>query len=107
MSAAAWALAAAVPAVLLEYLYKTLPGSWFRYLYLFAPLQLFLSYSICQLVRTPGTTLVDSFVIWALSTTGMRVAVSVLVLGETIASGTGFALALIIMARVAQTCWGR
>lgn len=107
MSPAMWGVAAAVPAVVLEYLYRVLPGSWFHYMWAFAPLQLFLSYCICQLVRAPGATLLDAFIVWALCTTGMRVAISVLMLGESIKGGTWFALALIILARVAQTTWGR
>jgi hypothetical protein len=37
----------------------------------------------------------------------MRVFVSVVLLGETIKGGTWFALGLLIMAKLAQTFWGR
>jgi multidrug transporter EmrE-like cation transporter len=102
-----WALAAAVPAVAAEYLYRKLPGPWLQYWWLWTPIALSVSYCICQLVRQPSTSLLDAFVVWAFSTTFMRVLVSTLVLGETIKGGTWFALALLMMARVAQTFWGR
>ena len=106
-SPAFWGLIAAVPAVTAEYLYRVLPGPWWHYLYLWLPLQLGIGFSICQLVRLPNTTLLDAFVVWAFSTTAMRVFVSAAILGETVKGGTWFALGLLIMARVAQTWWGR
>ena len=102
-----WGLVAAVPAVLAEYLYRVLPGPWHHYLYLWVPIQLAIGYSIFNLVRIPNQSLLDSFVIWAFSTTAMRVLISVIFLGETIKGGTWFALGLLIMARVAQSFWGR
>lgn len=105
--AALWGLAAAVPAVLAEYLYRTLHGSWLSHLYLWLPLQLSIGYCIFRLVTIPQTTLMDAFAIWAFSTIAMRVAISVLVLGDPVKAGTWFAVCLILMARVAQTFWGR
>ena len=102
-----WGLTAAVPAVLAEYLYRTLPGPWWTYLYLWVPLQLCIGYSIYRLVTIPQTSLLDAFVVWAFSTTAMRVAVTVLLLGDSVKSGTWFALALLVLARIAQTYWGR
>jgi hypothetical protein len=102
-----WGLLAAFPAVLAEYLYRTLEGPWLRHLYLWVPLQLSIGYCVYRLVTIPGTALVDSFVVWAFSTIAMRVAVSVLLLGDTIRPGTWFALGLIVMARIAQANWGR
>ncbi len=102
-----WALGAAFPAVIAEYLYRTLPGSWLSNIWLWIPLQLSIGYCIYKLVTTPNTTLLDAFVIWAFSTTAMRVLVSVGLLGETIKGGTWFALGLLAMARIAQTFWGR
>lgn len=102
-----WGILAAVPAVLAEYLYRTLTGAWWAYLYLWVPLQLTIGYSIYRLVTIPQTTLLDAFVVWAFSTTFMRVFVSVVVLHDTVKGGTWFALGLLVMARIAQTYWGR
>lgn len=109
--AAIWGLLAAVPAVLAEYLYRTLdlsgPHAWLKHLWLWIPLQLSIGYCIFRLVTIPHTTLMDSFAIWAFSTIAMRVAVSVLFLHDPVKAGTWYALALILMARIAQTFWGR
>lgn len=102
-----WGLTAAVPAVLAEYLYRTISGPWWHYLYLWLPIQLTIGYSIYRLVTVPQTTLLDAFVVWAFSTTFMRVLLSTLVLHDSIKPGTWFALGLIIMARIAQVFWGR
>jgi len=106
-AATLWGLAAAVPAVLAEYLYRTLPGPWWTYLYLWVPMQLTIGYCIYRLVSIPNTALMDAFIVWAFSTTFMRVAISVLVLRDQIKGGTWFALGLLMMARVAQSFWGR
>ena len=102
-----WGLAAAVPAVLAEYLYRTLPNPWWHYLPLWTVLHLTIGYSIYRLVTIPQTALLDAFIVWAFSTTAMRVVVSVVFLGDTIKAGTWFALGLLIMARIAQSFWGR
>ena len=102
-----WGLAAAVPAVLVEYLYRVLPGSWLSHLYLWIPLQMAISYAICQLLRIPQTALLDAFIVFAFSTTFMRVALTVLVLHDPVKGGTWFALALLVMARISQSFWGR
>lgn len=101
-----WGLAAAVPAVVAEYLYRVLDGPWHKYLWVWVPMQLAIGYCIYRLVKAPGATLIDSFVVWAFSTTALRV-VATLALGDQVRPGTWFALCLIIMARIAQTCWGR
>ena len=105
--AAMWGLAAALPAVFAEYLYRTWTGSWLSGLWMWIPLQLAIGYCIYRLVTIPNTTLLDAFVIWAFSTTFMRVIISTLILHDDIKAGTWFALALLLMARVAQTFWGR
>lgn len=108
--AAFWGLVAAFPAVGNEYLYRRLAaqdGSWLDWWYIWVPSQLVISYAIWRLVTVPDTTLLDAFVIWALSTTLLRVFVSVAVLGDTVAGGTWFALGLLVMARIAQAFWGR
>jgi hypothetical protein len=106
-AATLWGLAAAVPAVLAEYLYRTLPGPWWTYLYLWVPMQLTIGYCIYRLVSIPNTALMDAFIVWAFSTTFMRVAISVLLLRDHIKGGTWFALGLLLMARIAQSFWGR
>jgi len=102
-----WGLLAAFPAVLAEYLYKVLPGSWLSHIYLWVPLQLSIGYCIYRLVNSPGNSLLDAFVVWAFSTTVMRVIVTVCFLKQDVAGGTWFALCLLVMARIAQTFWGR
>lgn len=102
-----WGLAAAVPAVVAEYLYRTVPGPWWHHLYLWLPLQLSIGYCIYRLTTIPNTALLDAFVVWAFSTTFMRVFISVVLLHDTIKGGTWFALGLLFMARIAQSFWGR
>lgn len=102
-----WGLGAAIPAVLAEYLYKTLPGPWWHYLWIWMPFQLTIGYCIYRLVTIPNTALLDAFVVWAFSTTFMRVFISVVLLHDHIKGGTWFALGLLFMARVAQVFWGR
>jgi hypothetical protein len=112
--AAVWGLGAALPAVTAEYLYRTmnhgtwwLQGPWWHHLWLWAPLQLSIGYCVYRLVTIPQTSLLDAFVVFAFSTTALRVFVSVVVLGDPVKGGTWFALALLILARIAQTWWGR
>ena len=104
-----WGLAAAVPAVLAEYLYRKWPAGtpWWYGLPIWIPIQLSIGYCIYRLVTIPNNTLLDAFITWAFATTAMRVVVSVLILGESIKGGTWFALGLLIMAKIAQTAWGR
>lgn len=102
-----WGLAAAVPAVTAEYLYRTLPGPWWHYIYLWVPMQLAIGYCIYRLVSIPQTSLLDAFIVWAFSTTVMRVFITVVLLGDSVKPGTWFALGLLIMARIAQAYWGR
>jgi hypothetical protein len=59
-------------------------------------------------VTVPNSgSLLDAFIFWAFSTTFLRVIVTTLVLQQTVQGGTWFALALLCMARVSQTFWGR
>lgn len=102
-----WGLAAAVPAVLAEYLYRTMTGTWWHYLWLWVPIQTAIGYAVYRLVTIPHTSLIDAFVVFAFSTTALRVFVSVVVLGDPVKGGTWFALGLLVMARIAQTSWGR
>ena len=102
-----WGLVAAIPAVFAEYLYRRLPGPWHHYLYLWVPIALTVSYAISRLVRIPQQSLLDSFIVWAFSTTAMRVVLTVVVLGDTVKKGTWVALGLIVVARMVQAWWGR
>ena len=102
-----WGLAAAVPAVTAEYLYRVLPGPWWTHLYLWVPMQMSIGYSVYRLVTIPQTSLLDAFIVFAFSTTFLRVLVTVALLGDTVLTGTWIALALVILARLAQAFWGR
>lgn len=102
-----WGLAAGVAAVSAEVLYRTLPGPWHHYLYLWLPLQMTIGYAVYRLVTMPHTSLIDAFVVFAFSTTLLRVMASLFVLGDTVRTGTWVALGLVILARVAQAAWGR
>ena len=104
-----WGLAAAIPAVLAEYIYRMWPVGtpWWHGLWIWVPLQLSIGYCIFRLVSAPNTTLLDAFIVWAFSTTAMRVFVSVMILHDDVKPGTWFALGLLIMAKIAQSYWGR
>lgn len=100
-----WGLAAAVPAVTLEFLFRKLPGPWHSYWYVFIPAACFINFAVCQLVRQPGLNLIDAFIVFAFSTTLSRTLISVFVLGDHVGPGSWFALGLLLMARVAQVGW--
>ena len=102
-----WGLAAAIPAVLAEFLYRTLPGPWWGYLYLWLPIQMAIGYAVYRLVTIPQTSLLDAFVVFAFSTTTMRIFVTVVLLHDTVRTGTWIALGLVTMARIVQSIWGR
>jgi hypothetical protein len=100
-----WGLAAAVPAVALEYLFRRLDGPWHSYWYIFIPAACFINYAVCQLVRQPGLSLIDAFIIFAFSTTISRICLSAFVLGDQVGPGSWFAVALLLMARIVQVGW--
>lgn len=104
-----WGMCAAVPAVTAEFLYKVWPVGWPWWwgLPAWAPIQLAIGYSVFRLVTIPNSNLLDAFIVFAFSTTALRVFVSVVVLNQDVRGGTWFALVLLIMARIAQTFWGR
>lgn len=105
-----WGLAAGVPAVVLEWLYRSQGAQgayWYELWWAIIPCQALISYSIWRLVTTPGQSLIDAFVVFALATTSLRVFLTVAVFHDKVGNGTWFALALLILARVAQTSWGR
>jgi len=99
-----WGLGAGVPAVVLEYLYRTLPGPWLHNLWLYAPMQLLIGYSIYRLVTTPGTTLLDALVVFAGCTAGLRILASFM-LGDAIRAGTWIAFGLVMLANVVRSYW--
>lgn len=105
MSVTFWGLAAAIPAVILEYLFRKLPGPWHSYWYVFIPVACFINYAVCQLVRAPGVNLIDAFIVFAFSTTLSRVFISVVLLGDPVKVGTWIALTLLLLARLAQLYW--
>lgn len=102
-----WGLAAALPAVTAEYLYRLHPQSWVERAWVYIPLAIAINYCVYRLVTIPQTSLIDAFIVFAFATTGLRVFASVVLLGDPVKGGTWFALALLILARVAQTYWGR
>ncbi len=100
-----WSVMAAMVAVYAEYLYRTLPGPWLSYLWIWIPMQLAIGYCICQLVKTPGMPLVGAFIVWSLAIMGMRTAVTLFILKDTVSVGTWVAVGLMICARFAQQVW--
>jgi hypothetical protein len=100
-----WTLAAAFVAVGMEYLYKTLPGEWSDYLWIWVPGALFVNYSIYRLVSLPGTPLIGALVLWSFATIVTRTLVSALILREHIAPGVWCAVALVFLARIVQNTW--
>jgi hypothetical protein len=100
-----WGLAAGIFAVSAEYLFRRLDGTWIDNWYIFAPLALLINYCVCQMVKQPSTSLIDAFIVFALSTTVTRVFVTVTLLDDVVKAGTWFALGLLLMARIAQMYW--
>src|SRR5690349_21376208 len=90
-----WGIGAALPAVIAEYLYRSITQPWWKYIWLWTPLQLSIGYCVYRLVTIPNTSLVDAFIIFAFSTTALRVFVTIVVLGDPVKGGTWFALALL------------
>lgn len=101
-----WGLLAGATAVLNEYLYRTLPGPWHEYLWIWVPTQLTISYAIYRLVTAPGATLLDALVVFTFSTALVRVLVSLFVLRDDIAIYTWAAFGLLLLARIIQH-WGK
>ncbi len=97
-----WALFAAGLAVGNEWLYRTLPGHWSAYLYLWVPIQLGISYGLYKIITTPNTTLIDAMIIFTFSTMTLRIIASY-GLGDRISVTTWAAFGLLLMARFVQT----
>lgn len=98
-----WALAGAGAAVLLEYLYRTMPGSFWSFWWVIVPVNVLISYSVYRLVTTPGASLVDAFIVWSFSTVTLRVVITIFLLDDVVRPGTWVALGLLICARCAQS----
>jgi hypothetical protein len=107
MTPTLWGLLAGIPAVGLEYYYRTMEGSWFGNLWVILPAQLALSYGIYSLVTQPHVNLVDAVVIFSWSTIFLRVLVTLFVLHDPVSKGTWMALGLLATARVVQMRYGR
>ena len=99
-----WGLGAGVPAVVLEYLYRTLPGPWWSHWWIWAPLGGLIQYSIYRLVTVPGVTLLDALVVFAGCTAGGRILATYL-LGDTIRNGTWVAFGLVMTANLVRAYW--
>jgi hypothetical protein len=97
-----WALAAAILAVLAEYLYRVLPGSYWQYAYIYIPHQVLLGYTLFRLIRTPRMSLVGVLVLFSMVTAITRATLSVFVLGDHVGRGTWIALGLVVLARIVQ-----
>lgn len=100
-----WGIAAVFPVMLTEYLFRTLHGGWWGNLHYYLPLQLAVSYCIYRMVTEPGTSLLEAFVVWAVSTSIARVILSVFILHDDIKTGTWVALSLVILAKLSQSFW--
>ncbi len=105
LSSYVWGLGAGVPAVFAEYLYRTLPGPWLQYLWLYLPIQALIGYSIYRLVTTPGVTLIDSLVVFAFCTAALRVYVTMGPLHDKVSAGTWAALGLVMLANLVKVYW--
>jgi sulfite exporter TauE/SafE len=92
-------------AVGMEYLYRTLPGSWVSHLWIWLPCALVVNYSIYRLVTMPGTPLIGALVMWSFATIISRTLISFFLLRDTIAPGVWCALVLMIAARITQSYW--
>jgi hypothetical protein len=100
-----FSLLAACSAIGAEYLYRTLRGPWWRYLWLWTPMQLLTGYCIYRLVTVPGAPLVGALILWSFATIGVRTALSYFILHDRIPAGTWAALGLMVVARALQTYW--
>jgi len=105
MNQTLWAILAGIIAVSIEWSFRVHQTSWWEYAWYYVPAQIALSICLFYMVTSPGTTLLDAFVVWAMCTIGLRVLVSVFILQEAVAAGTWAALGLIVAARTIQVVW--
>ena len=97
------ALASATIAVGLESLYRINPAPWRHFLPVALPASLFISWSLCYLVRSQGS-LLDALVLWSLCTVVMRVGAQMLI-GDPIPPGLWCAVGLMVVARLVAVVW--
>ena len=107
LSTYVWGLGAGIPAVVAEYLYRTLPGPWHTYLWLYLPIQAMIGYSIYRLVTTPGVTLLDSLVVFAFCTAALRIFVTLGPLQDKVSTATWVAFGLVMLANIVKVSWER
>lgn len=105
MNPTLWSMLGGALAILGEYLYRTMRGSWFDNWLVFTPLTVLVSICVWHLVRTPGVSLLGSFVIWTATTIFLRTLVCVFVLHDKVTPGTWAALGLLVLARIIQQVW--
>lgn len=105
MTATYWGLLGSTLAVLIEFSFKKLPGGYMMWAWLWVPGGVAVNYIVYRLLTSPGTSMIDAFIIWTFSTILLRLALSVFVLQEYITPGTWAALGLLIVARVLQLYW--
>jgi hypothetical protein len=86
-------------------MYVRWQGPWWHGLWLWIPMQVLIGYCVFRLVTTPGASLVDAFVMFALATALMRAVVAVFMLDQTISKGAWAALGLLLAANLARAYW--
>lgn len=96
---------AGVTAITAEYLYARWTLPWVAGIWLWTPLQLLIGYCVYRMVTIPGLSLLDAFIVFAFCTATLRIFVSIVLLDQTVRTGTWVAYGLIIAAQFARTYW--
>lgn len=99
-----WCFAGAAAAVLLECLYRASSRAWWELLPIGAPLSLFISYTVCHIVRQHAS-LLGALVTWSFAVILCRLFVSLVVLGDRPSPGDWAGYSLIVAAKIVQTIW--
>jgi hypothetical protein len=100
-----FSIGAAILAVAAEYLYCTLPGPWWKFLWIWTPIQLGIGYCIYRLVSMPGQPLLGALLLWSFAVIGTRALVSTFLLKDHVSPGLWAAVGLMVAARVVQVVW--
>jgi hypothetical protein len=98
----------ACAAIAAEWLYKqpfVMDAPWWKHLYLWLPLQLWIGYCIFRLVNMPGTNLLDAVIFFAFGSAVLRIIVATAVLHQTITIQTWVAFGLVLAATCVKTFW--
>ncbi len=100
-------LGAGLPAVLAEYLYVRWPPGvpWWHGLWMWAPIQLCIGYSIYRLVTLPGTNLLDAFIVFAFCTALLRILLATVILQQDIPIQSWVGFALVFSATLVKYFW--